>query len=142
MLTFKVFICINISFYQLLNLFFLYILANKFGDMRLDLTDDQLINIITSQFNDSLHFDPNNVCMAYTIRDPVGRGRIWAHKHLIYLTIWYTWYRIYNCSQIFWYHLLSFLEDSLTYMKNPCNILSHMLNQLYINKYTSSFIYK
>jgi len=53
---------------------FLYFTANSLSSYKIP-CDEGLIKELTRKFNESLVFDPSEVRMAYTIRDPVRNGR-------------------------------------------------------------------
>lgn len=47
---------------------------------KLDITDPKLVQTIINRFNNSLLFDPSELKMAYTIRDPVVNGTVYTSK--------------------------------------------------------------
>ena len=48
--------------------------ANKLSGSEFPLENEGLIRKITHGFNNSLRFDPEDLCMAFTVRDPVVNG--------------------------------------------------------------------
>jgi hypothetical protein len=50
------------------------------GDANIPANDDKFISDLTNEFNDSIVFSPDQLRMAYTIRDPVINSKNFHYK--------------------------------------------------------------
>lgn len=55
-------------------------IVNQEAKSSINIEDKELIENIKSKFNESLIFDPSEIRMAYTVRDPVVNGRLTNKK--------------------------------------------------------------